>query len=851
MYRLRTYTVVPALPKPLARLRDLSTNLWWSWQAEAEEAFRRLDADLWNDVHHNPVVFLAHVSQKRLDQAAVDKGYLNQLERILHRFDQYMQGETWFARNFAELKDACFAYFSMEFGLHESLPIYSGGLGILAGDHLKSASDLGLPLVGVGLLYRHGYCQQRLSNEGWQLEEYPALDFFQAPVSVVKRAGGEPLMITLPIGKVETRVQVWKVQVGRVSLYLMDTDVKDNAPAEREITSRLYGGDEEMRIRQEVLLGIGGMRVLHELGISPDVCHMNEGHAGFLTLERLRLRLHQEKMGFSAAREATTAGNVFTTHTPIPAGIDHFHENLLEEYLTPFLPDLGIDFEEFLSLGKRDPADKDELFSMAILALRLSNATNGVSALHGHVSREMWHSVWPGAPRHEVPITSITNGIHTGTWISSEMTELFTRYLGPAWIENPADHEAWQRADEIPDVELWRARERRRVALIAFARARLREQLRRRGAPPAEVKAAEEFLDPEALTIGFARRFAPYKRGALLFRDPQRLLRILTDPQRPVQFVFAGKAHPRDDHGKEIIKQIMAFAGRAEFRRRVVFLENYDITLARMLVQGCDVWLNNPIKPREASGTSGMKVAPNAGLNFSTLDGWWPEAYDGENGWAIDEGRIFDDAVFRDQVEGEAVYDLLEKEIVPMFYDRGADGIPRRWMQRVKASIRTICPMFNTHRMIEEYTHRLYAPAACKGRQLAASGHAHARALAEWKKRMAEEWPQVRVESVEANDGAELQVGSLVNVRAKVLLGDIKPEDVAVELYYGRLDPHGQLSEGNSEGMTCREHLQNGTFQFEGQIPCHRSGQQGFAIRVVPRHPDLAHRYDAGLVVWG
>jgi len=850
MFRLRTYTVVPALPRPLARLRELACNLWWSWNGDAVEAFRRLDPDLWNDVHQNPVLFLAHVAQKRLDQAAADKAYLAQLERILQRFDAYMSGETWFARSFPDLADARIAYFSMEFGLHESVQIYSGGLGILAGDHLKSASDLGLPIIGIGLMYRHGYCQQRLSNDGWQIEEYPPADFFQCPVTQVRRENGEPLILLLPMGEGQVHVQVWRINVGRVPLYVLDTDVKENAPHDREITSRLYGGDEEMRIRQEVLLGIGGLRVLRELGLSPDVCHMNEGHAAFLTIEQLRQRHTLDKLDFASAREAVAAGNVFTTHTPIPAGIDHFHEKLLKQYLGPFLPEVGIDFDSLLALGKKDPKDKNELFSMAILALRLTGAVNGVSALHGHVSREMWHGVWPGVPRDEVPIISITNGIHTGTWVAPELAELFHRYLGPAWIDNPADHDAWQRVDEIPDMELWRARERRRLALISFCRQRLRDQLRRRGAPPAEVKAAEECLDPEALTIGFARRFAPYKRGALLFRNPQRLLRILTDPERPVQFIFAGKAHPRDDNGKEIIKQIVSHIVKPEFRRRVIFLENYDMAIARMLVQGCDVWLNNPIKPREASGTSGMKVAPNGGLNFSTLDGWWPEAYDGENGWAIDEGRIYEDPAFRDQIEGEAVYDILEKEIVPMFYDRGGDGIPRRWIHRVKASIRTVCPMFNTHRMIEEYTHRMYVPAARKARHLAANGYAGACGLARWKADLIAKWDSVKVESVDANDGAELPVGSRVDVRARVQLGNVRPDEVAVELYHGRVDAHGQLIEGNCEPMTCREHLENGSYLFEGQIPCHRSGQQGYAVRIVPRHADQTHRYDTGLVIW-
>ncbi|MFQ5412674.1 MAG: alpha-glucan family phosphorylase, partial [Phycisphaerae bacterium] len=572
--------------------------------------------------------------------------------------------------------------------------------------------DLGIPLIGVGLLYRQGYFQQRLSSDGWQLEEYPALDFFQMPITLVREEHERPITVRLKIGPRDVTSQVWKAQIGRVPLFLLDTDLHENAPEDREITQRLYGGGDELRIRQEVLLGIGGYRVLNRMGITPDVCHMNEGHAAFMAIERTRQCMENNQMDFGEAREAVTPSHVFTTHTPVPAGIDHFDSELLKEYLVPYLPDLGLDLDEFTAMGKTDAADKDELFCMAVLALRLAGTANGVSALHGHVSRKMWHAVWPGAPRDEVPITSITNGIHTDTWISPEMSHLLDRYLGPQRMETPENEEVWRRVEDIPDIELWRVHERRRVAMVAFSRRRVKEQLRRRGAPPTEVKAADEILDPEALTIGFARRFAPYKRGALIFRDTHRLLNILSEEKRPVQIIFAGKAHPRDDNGKEVIKAITSYINQPEFRRRIIFLENYDITVARMLVQGVDIWLNNPVKPREASGTSGMKVGPNGGLNFSVLDGWWPEAYDGDNGWAIDEGRIYEDSEYRDHIESEAIYELLEKEIVPMFYDRGADDLPREWIARMKASMKTLSPMFSTTRMLKEYTTLLYTPAS-------------------------------------------------------------------------------------------------------------------------------------------
>lgn len=849
-YRLRTYTVVPALPASLARLQELVYNLWWSWNGDAIELFRRLDPDLWNDVVQNPVRFLAHVSQKRLDQAAGDKAYLAHMQRVLATFDSYMTRESWFDKTHPELRGTRIAYFSMEFGIHQSLPIYSGGLGILSGEHVKSASDLGLPLIGVGLMYRQGYFRQRLTADGWQLEEYPSTDFYQIPVMLVKGDDGQPTTIRLPIGRNDVTAQIWRVRIGRIPLYLLDTDLPENAPQDREITHRLYGGDDEARIRQEILLGIGGVRALNKLGITPDVCHMNEGHSAFLSVERIRRRMDEDGLDFGEAREAVAPSHVFTTHTPIPAGIDRFRTELLAEYIEPYLSAIGLSLDEFAALGKTDAADPDELFCMAILALRLAGGANGVSALHGHVSRAMWHEVWPGAPREEVPITSITNGVHIHTWISTEMSDLLNRHLGPHWVEDPADHDIWRRVDEIPDLELWRTHERRRVALISFARQRLKESLRRRGAPSAEVKSADEVLDPEALTVGFARRFAPYKRGALIFRDTERLLKILTDLKRPVQFIFAGKAHPRDDSGKEIIKQIMTYINQPEFRRRIVFVEDYDMTVARMLVQGVDVWLNNPIKPREASGTSGMKVPPNGGLNVSVLDGWWAEAYDGENGWAVGEGRIHEDPGYRDHIESEAIYDLFEKEIVPLFYDRGVDGLPRRWISRMKASMRTICPMFNTNRMLQEYTNVLYAPAARRWKRLSKNRFEGAKALSQWKRALGKRWGSVRIEQIEATDATELPVGSRIEVRARVHLGEIMPADVGVELYHGRMDSNDQLAEGHVTPMDCAETVEGGTYWFVGQIPCHRSGRHGYAVRVLPKHEYMAHRYDTGLIVW-
>jgi starch phosphorylase len=739
----------------------------------------------------------------------------------------------------------------MEFGLHECLPIYSGGLGVLAGDHLKSASDLGVPLVAIGLLYRQGYFRQRLTNDGWQLEEYPTLDFYEMPITRVSAQNGDELNVEVRIGPRNVRLAVWLIQVGRVPLYMLDADLPENDPADREVTARLYQGGEEDRIRQEIALGIGGVRVLKALNIHPDVCHMNEGHSAFLSLERLRQCMEEEGLDLRAAREATVPGHVFTTHTPVPAGIDRFSDDLVKRYLTEPGHLVGLSVDAIRSLGTTRSHDAAENFNMAVFGLRLAGDANGVSKLHGEVSRTMWQHVWPGAPLDEVPIKSVTNGIHITTWLSSEMAVLFERYLGPSWADNPVDYAVWDRVMEIPDMELWRTKVRRRERLISFARRRLREQLRHRGAPVSELKAADEILDPEALTIGFARRFAPYKRAALILRDTKRLLSILSHPDRPVQILFAGKAHPRDELGKELIKQILTAARNPEFRRRLVFIEDYDINVARQLVQGCDVWLNNPFRPREASGTSGMKVVPNGGINLSALDGWWPEAYDGENGWAIGDGRVYQDPGYQDYLESEAIYDLLEKEIVPLFYERSADGVPQRWAARMKNSMRTICPVFNTNRMVEEYTERHYVVAARRARHMRKNKFAAARSLSAWKARINGCWSQVRIESVETDGQAELPVGAEFALRTTVHLGEVDPKDVATEVYFGPIDANGRIDHGRSIELNHTEGQGNGAHRYVGRVPCERSGQHGYAVRVVPRHADLLHRYDTGLIVWG
>ncbi|NOZ19541.1 MAG: glycosyltransferase family 1 protein [Planctomycetes bacterium] len=847
---LRTFSVVPALPDSLLGLRDLANNLWWCWNADAFELFRRLDPEIWEEVNHNPVKLLDKADQGRIDKLAGDSGYVAAVERVKGYLEEYKEGETWFAKTYPDLNGTRIAYFSAEFGITECLAIYSGGLGVLAGDHLKSASDLGLPIVGVGLLYRQGYFRQYLSTDGWQQEFYPELDFYNLPVELEKGEDGKPVTIDVGYPGRKVRAQVWRAQVGRIPLFLLDANLKENSPADRNITAQLYGGDLEMRISQEILLGIGGVQALMALGIHPEIYHMNEGHSAFLGLERVRLLMNEHKVSFKEASEAVAGGNVFTTHTPVPAGNDVFSEGMMAKYFLNYSQSLGLTWNEFMALGRQNPVDQDEPFCLTVLALKLAAGRNGVSQLHGKVSRAMWHRIWHNVPQDEVPIEAITNGVHTRTWLSYDMATLFHRYLDPEWAEKPADHSIWEGIDNIPDGELWRTHERRRERLVAVARARLRMQLTRRGAGKAEVERAEEVLDPEALTIGFARRFATYKRATLLFRDIKRLQELLNDKDRPCQIIFAGKAHPHDNEGKELIRGIVQTARQEAFRGRIVFLEDYDMSLSHYLASGVDVWLNTPRRPLEASGTSGMKIAVNGGLNMSVLDGWWCEGYTPDGGWAIGTGEKYENAGAQDAVESEIAYELLEKEVIPMFYERGPDGLPRKWIRMMKASMRTVCPMFNTNRMVQEYTERFYLPGIHRSRRLLADGLANASALAKWKDQVHKRWAKVNVLETQAGTEKEYCVGSELLVRAKVSLGEIHPDEVAVQIYEGPLTPAREIEDPNIVTMACENEESPGVWWYSGSAPCRKAGLHGFALRILPRHDDLASLYDTGLTFW-
>lgn len=854
MKPIRSVEVMPFLPPELEGLRELAYNLRWTWDHETINLFRRLDRELWETTGHNPVLLLGTVAQERLNEAAADEGFVAHLERILTKLREYMKVEnTWYEKHHRRAKPHTVAYFSAEFGLTEALPIYSGGLGILAGDHIKAASELGLPLVGVGIVYQQGYFRQYLNKEGWQQERYPINDFYNLPILPVKESDGKPVMVSVDCPGRKVFMRIWKAQVGRVPLYLLDTNVPENDRNDEGITDALYQADHDIRIRQEIILGVGGMRALKAIGIEPTICHMNEGHSAFLGLERIRMLMEDEKLSFPVAREVAAAGTVFTTHTAVPAGIDKFTPELVERYWGEFYRGLGISKEEFFSLGRNDSTDEQEPFSMANLAIKLSSKTNAVSRLHADVSRNLFADIWKELPEHEVPITYVTNGIHTRSWISEEMSDLYDRYLGPRWSEDISDQNIWKRVEDIPDEELWRIHERRKQRLIHFCRMRVRQQMEKKGALPSELKEAMEILDPNALTIGFARRMATYKRATLLLSDPERLAKILSDKDRPVQIIIAGKAHPEDTPAKELIREVIKFSRRDDVKRRYVFLEDYDMNVARWMVSGVDVWLNTPLRLKEACGTSGMKVAFNGGINMSILDGWWDEAYEPHVGWAIGHGEMYTDSKLQDDVESNAAYDLLEKEVAPLFYERDRDGRPRQWLARMKSSMVEICPMFNINRMVREYAQRVYFPTGARCSEFHANGAAKAKSLADWKARVFKSWQSVRIESVEAGERDKVQVGDDMRIRTMVNLQDLNPEDVAVQIYHGKIGSSGMIEEGEIIPMFPADSgkgSDGSVKQFTGAIRYFKSGRHGFTVRVLPHHDDLATPFDTGLLTW-
>jgi len=848
--RIRSFEVVPSLPEALGPLMDIAHNLWWSWHPEAVQLFMRLDRKAWNQSHHNPVKMLGMLPQDTLEGAAHDEGFLTSLKRVQENLDRHMQRQPWLQTIGHDVGDATIAYFCAEFGLTECLPIYSGGLGCLAGDHLKSASELGLPFIAVGLLYRNGYFQQHLSADGWQQESAPDLDFANLPIKPLKDGNGEQVKVCVRLPGREVVLGLWRVNVGRIPLYLLDTNLPENEPDDRWITGQLYGGDMETRIKQEVVLGIGGVRALRAIGITPDVCHMNEGHSAFLALERIRHIIAEHDLSFDEAREQAAASHVFTTHTPVPAGIDRFPPELVERYLKDYIDGLRLDMEGTLALGRDDVTNRHEPFSMATLAIRTSGGVNGVAKLHGEVARRMWRSIWPGVPEEEVPIGHVTNGCHARSWLSADLINLLDRYLGARWQNNPVDQSVWKAINEVPDEELWRLHESRRQSLIVWARKHLKRQMEHRGVSAAQTRMACDALSDRALTIGFARRFATYKRGNLILRDTPRLLKMLEDADRPIQFIIAGKSHPADGGGKDLIRQIVRFAEEHPAGRKVVFLENYDIHMARCLVQGCDVWLNNPRRPMEASGTSGMKAALNGCLNCSVLDGWWDEAYEEGLGWAIGRGEEYENHDLADDIESRALYDLLEHQILPMFYDRDDQGVPRTWVRWMKKCISTLAPRFNTNRMVQEYAEHYYLPALHRARELSADTLRPARELALEKKRLRQHWGKLAVQEVRVDGTMPLQVRQPVHLHVDVCLGELRPDEVHVQAYLGRLDNNGHLVDGAPQELFHAEDLGGGKHRYTGQLSAANSGSHGFAIRIRPGGGWIEGVIEPGLIYW-
>lgn len=840
-------TIFPIMPTRISRLYELAYNLWWSWHPEARALYSTLDPELWEQVGHNPVRFLSEVNPGYLEKAAANREYLQQYDSVIGDFDHYMHpraDETWFSSTYPELTANIIAYFSAEFGLHESLPIYSGGLGILSGDHCKEASDLGLPFVGVGFLYPQGYFHQGITRDGIQEATYDKLHFSEAPAIPATGPDGSEVMISVDLPGRRIYAKIWKLQVGRVPLYLMDTDVEPNAPGDRELSARLYGGDREIRISQEIVLGIGGVRALRALGISPSAWHINEGHAAFLSLERCR-ELVASGLSFNEAREVVKSNSLFTTHTPVPAGNDTFNYDVVDKYFGSYWGQLGISRDQFMDIAREDHG-WGATYGMTVLALKLTGQHNGVSALHGTVSRKMWQFLWPGLDADEVPIGSITNGVHSPSWIAPEINELYARYLGE-WGLHIDDQAFWNRINEIPDAELWKTHSIRKEILIAYARKRLRQQHLRLGEGSLLIQEFEQMLNPNALLIGFARRFATYKRATLIFRDMDRLQRLLSNPDRPVQLIFAGKAHPADDPGKALIEQIYRFS-RGAFKGKVILLENYDIDMARYLVSGTDIWLNNPVRPYEASGTSGQKAALNGQPNCSILDGWWAEGYDGKNGWAIGEEREYHDQNAQAEADSISLYNLLEQEIVPTFFERGADGVPHRWLGFMKEAIRTCAPEFSMRRMVKDYTTRYYVPEIRQSTAIVGNRYESARKLAAWKEQVRNGWNSVRL-YIDGRREGQLSLGEGIDVRAWVRSDKISNEDLRVELVYGEANEDQVLAE-HALPMTYTKREQDGSYRYDIHLKPDETGTIAYNVRVYPSHPGLDEKYEMGLIRW-
>ncbi len=848
MSHLQTFQVFPYLPENLRFLSTLSRNLWWTWHWDAKELFRRIDPKLWDQAGGNPIRFSTLLSQAQLEQLAEDNGFLAHLEWVKKSFDQDIKSEGATPAGLFD-RNGTIAYFSMEFGLHESLPLFAGGLGVLAGDHLKAASDKKLPLVGLGLLYRQGYFEQYLNQDGWQQEAYPETDLFYLPIKRAKAADGKEVLVSIesPMGTVQ--VVVWEVPVGRIPLYLLDTHISENPKELRDITARLYEGDSKIRLAQEMVLGIGGIRALSAMGIRPVVCHMNEGHSAFSSLERLAQTMETDNVDLKTALQVVPRSTVFTTHTPVSAGHDEFPVEMIRPYILPLEKRLNTTAEDILSWGQPRGSGPSTPVSMFVLGLRMAEYCNGVSRLHGHVARRMWSHLWPELPEDEVPISHLTNGVHSATWISHENAALLERNLGPEWHLMKKNGAFIDRIDEIYDEELWHAHEICRSRLIRICRELMVRQYGQRNAPKATMEAAGSVLDQGVLTIAFARRFAVYKRAHLLLQDPKRLKDLLRSETRPIQIIFAGKAHPKDHDGKMLIQQLINFIRQEKLGHRVIFLENYDMRLSKYLVQGADVWLNTPRRPLEACGTSGMKAALNGVLNVSVLDGWWCEGYAPGRGWAIGDGTEYQDPAYQDAVESQALYNILENEVVPSFYERKGGEPPERWLKMMKESMKIALREYSGYRMVDEYEKRFYRPAARRHAGLLEKDAWQARELVKQSERIRSLWRNVRIEQPVRDEEGPFRVGDEFYATVRVFLGQLIPDEVDVELYYGHVKTFNSLSEGRAESMTVEKDLGGGRYLYGCRISCGLSGRFGFTARVTPR-ADHWIKNSPGFITW-
>ncbi len=852
MYIFNRITVNPQLPKRIEKLSEISNNLWWSWNTEFLRLFQYIDIDLWEQSKKNPTKFLKHVSQERLEEASKNISFLRDYDKVVENFENYMNSKnTWFSKKYPEEKNDLIAYFSAEYGLDETIPIYSGGLGILSGDHLKSASDLGIPLVAVGLLYKNGYFNQKIDGNGNQETEYHTIDLYDLPINPVKDENGEDLIIHVKFPKRRLYLKVWQINVGRVKLYLLDSDIDKNNEEDRDVTLKLYGGDQEMRIRQEIVLGMGGVNLLtRKLGLKPTVYHMNEGHSAFLNLEIIKNIIKEKQVSFEVAKDIASSKTVFTTHTPVPAGNDIFPIDLVEKYFRDFWPRLGISREEFLKLGMKPCKDLEGGFNMGIFALKIAGKKNGVSKLHGAVSRELFGEIWPDIAANESPIEYVTNGIHTCSWLSPRLKELYNKYLMPYWQDNMYDDHVWEKIKNIPNEKLWQVHIERKTKLIKLVKDNTTERLRRAGYSYDLINEITSKLDPNALTIGFARRFATYKRAALIFKDLERITQILNNTEKPVQIIFAGKAHPADYEGCDLIRYIHQLSLMPQFKGKIFLLENYNIGMSRYLISGVDVWLNNPRRPMEASGTSGQKASVNGVINFSILDGWWAEGYRQNNGWTIGTNAEYESYEAQDQADSESMYRTLEEKIIPTYYEKNKDGISEKWMELMKNSIMTTGGRYSTARMLVDYTNQIYMP-LCKNTKQYYEDIDNVASLNSWKNDLYVNWKDIKITQVNNLNNITIDAGNNIEVACEVELPNINVDNIDAEVYYGKILDNGVVENVNIIPMNLSDSdEQDKKYYFTAKINLSTGGNYGYTFRVMPKHEMILEPANLNLIKW-